>query len=135
VYGTAIIYTQNYVIPAAGVKASLPVTAGLSVGASFTFSPYLWCWDKDSHILRQIDFYSSMHSGLLLEPRLTASYRISAQTVVSLDVLYRHISSLIGDTYEVATGVGAGQQSPIYSNVAGASFDVVNLSVSVKVAL
>jgi outer membrane protease len=135
IYGIGIVYTQNYVIPEAGVKACLPILEGLTVTASFTVSPYLWCWDTDSHILRQEDFYSSMNGGLLLEPRLTATYKISAQTVISLDVLYRHISSLIGDTYVVDTGVAAGQQSQTYSNIAGASFDVVNISVSLKVGL
>jgi outer membrane protease len=144
VYGTGIIYTQNYAIPTAGMKLSLPIVKAFSVAASFTFSPYLWCWDKDSHLLRQLDFYSSMHSGILIEPRLSATYNISERSSVTLDVLYRHISSLIGDTYEVGTGamgysaIGQllpGQQSITYTNAAGASFDVVNISISLQLGL
>ena len=143
-YGTGIIYTQNYVIPTAGMKLSFPVLPALTVAASFTFSPYLWCFDKDSHLLRQLDFYSTMHSGLLLEPRLTATYKISNRTAVSLDVLYRDISSLIGDTYEVGTGalgysaigqLSPGAQSITYTNAAGASFDVVDISVTLELGL
>jgi outer membrane protease len=144
VYGTGIIYTQNYAIPTAGMKLSLPILKAFSVAAAFTFSPYLWCWDKDSHLLRQLDFYSSMHGGILIEPRVSATYRISERSAVTLDVLYRHISSLIGDTYEVGTGavgystigqLAPGQQSITYTNAAGASFDVVNISISLQIGM
>jgi len=144
VYGTGIVYTQNYAIPTAGLKLSLPIVKALTVAASFTFSPYLWCWDKDSHLLRQLDFYSSMHSGILLEPQLQATYAITDKASVTLDVLYRHISSLIGDTYIVGTGavgystigeLAPGQQSITYTNSAGASFDVVDISLGFSVGL
>ncbi len=147
VYGTSIIYTQNDLIPAFGLEGSFALTDNLAMAVSFAFSPYLWCFDKDSHLLRQIDFYSSMHSGLLLEPRLSATYRISERTALSLDVLYRHIASLIGDSYEVGTGAngysappalgspGPGQQSVTFTNAAGASLDVVSITVSLQLGL
>ncbi|MGA2766324.1 MAG: omptin family outer membrane protease [Spirochaetia bacterium] len=144
VYGTGIIYSQNYLIPALGVKGAFSLTKALSMSASFILSPYLWCFDKDSHLFRQLDFYSSMHSGLLLEPRLSASYRFSPATAISLDVVYRHIAQLIGDTYEVGTGASGytqisqlapGQQSVTFTNGAGASLDVLNVTVSVDLGL
>jgi len=144
VYGTVIIYTQNYLIPAIGMKGSLPVMDNLTVSASFSFSPFVWCIDKDSHLLRQLDFYSTMHGGLLIEPRVGATYRISNRSSISLDVLYRHISSLIGDTYEVGTGavgysqiglLAPGQQSITFTNGAGASMDIVSITVSLGVSL
>ena len=144
VYGTGIIYTQTYLIPAAGLKVAFPLTDSLSMTAAFLFSPYLWCLDKDSHLFRQIDFYSTMHGGILIEPRLSATCRISGQTAVTLDVLYRHITQLVGDSYEVGTGASGysppsqlspGQQSATFTNGAGASLDVVNVSVSLKVGL
>jgi outer membrane protease len=144
VYGTGIIYTQNYVIPTGGVKLSLPIVKAFTVVISFTFSPYLWCWDKDSHLLRQLDFYSSMHGGILLEPRLEAAYKITDRASLTLDVLYRHISSLIGDTFEVGTGavgystigqLAPGAQSITFINAAGASFDVVTISLGLRLGL
>ena len=131
VYGTGIIYTQTYLVPAVGLKGELPVTQRLTFTVSFLVSPYLWCFDKDSHIFRQLDFYSTMQGGLLLEPRLSAAYRIGGTTSVVLDVLYRHISQLVGDSYEVGTGAngytpvppstqpGPGQQSVTFVNAAG----------------
>ncbi len=133
--GTGIIYTQNYVIPAVGLKGTFPLSENLAMAVSFTFSPYLWCWDKDSHLLRQLDFYDNMQGGLLLEPRLSATYRFSSRTALSLDVLYRHVANLVGNDYEVSTGASAGQQSPTYEEAAGASLDVVNVSLSLAVSL
>jgi len=144
VYGTGIIYTQNYAIPTLGLKLLLPVTKAFTIDASFTFSPYLWCWDKDSHLLRQLDFYSSMHSGILLEPRLQAAYNVTDHASITLDVLYRHIASLIGDTYIVGTGavgytaigqLAPGQESITYTNSAGASLDAVSISLGFRLTL
>ena len=94
------------------------------MSASVTFSPYLWCFDRDSHYFRQLDFYTAMHNGILFEPRLSATYQISGATAVTLDVLYRHVSSLIGDVTVIATGTyTGGQQSATYPNGGGASMD------------
>ena len=129
------MYTQNYLIPAIGVKGSIFLDA-FSVSASVTFSPYLWCFDRDSHYFRQLDFYTTMHNGILFEPRLSATYRISGATAVTLDVLYRHVSSLIGDVTVIATGAyTGGQQSATYPNGGGASMDIVDITLTFTVGL
>jgi outer membrane protease len=144
VYGTGIIYSQSYLIPEAGVKGSFPLTGALTMTASFAVSPYMWCFDKDSHLFRQLDFYASMHGGLLLEPRLSATYRISAGTAVSLDVLYRHIAQLTGDASVEGTGASGytlppqyplGVQTPEGPNTAGVSLDVVTITVLLQLGL
>ncbi len=143
VYGTGIIYTQNYLIPAAGIKGTFSLSDSLSMSASFVFSPYLWCFDKDSHLLRQLDFYTYMYGGLLLEPQLSATYRISSGTAVSLAVVYRHIT-ITGDEYVEGTGASGYSpppssplgvqlsESPYYG---GASLDVVSITVSLSLQL
>ena len=144
IYGTAIIYTQTYLIPAFGLKGIFPLTEGLTMTLSFTFSPYLWCSDEDSHLLRQINFYDNMYGGFMLEPRLSATYKISSRTTLSLDVLYRHIAQLVGNEYEEGTGAAdytqntelpPGQQSGTFTNGGGASLDVVNISLLLGISL
>ena len=135
IYGTGIMYTQNYIIPAFGVKGSLSFSA-FSVSASLTFSPYLWCFDDDNHYFRQLQFTTTMQRGILVEPRLSATYKISGVSSVTLDVLYRHISSLIGDVTQVATGAyTGGEQSATFSNGGGASLDVVDITATFTVGL
>jgi outer membrane protease len=136
IYGTGIMYIQNYIIPAFGAKASLSFSEAFSLSVSLTFSPYLWCFDKDSHYFRQLDFYATMQNGILAEPELSATYKISGATCVTLDVLYRHISNLIGDETVIATGAyTGGQQSATYSNGEGASLDVVDITATLTVGL
>jgi outer membrane protease len=144
IYGTGIIYTQTYFIPALGVKGTFPIIEGLTLTAAFTVSPYMWVSDKDSHLLRQLDFYTTMQGGLLLEPRLSAAFRISPTATVSLDVLYRHTSGLVGDVYVVGTGAAGfpsssgyptGQASPTSTNAGGVSLDIFSVTVSVGILL
>jgi len=135
IYGTGIMYTQNYVIPALGVKASVPILDSLSVSASFLFSPFVWCSDKDSHYFRQLDFYGTMSNGLFLQPELWVTYKISAAAAVTLDVLYRHIAQLTGDLTQVTTGTTNGGQSTIFPNGTGASLDAVEVSLTFTVGL
>jgi outer membrane protease len=142
VYGTGIIYSQTYAIPAFGLRSTFPLMEGVTMTLSFTFSPYLWCSDQDTHLLRQLEFYDSMHGGVLLEPRLSAAYRVSSRATLSFDVLYRHIASLIGDEYAVGISgssqtseLAPGQQSATTANGGGASLDVVNMSVTLEISL
>jgi outer membrane protease len=139
IYGTGIIYTQNYLIPALGLKGSVLATDNLTVNFSVAFSPYLWCFDIDTHIFRYDTFYDSLRGGLMIEPRLSAALRITPRATLSLDALYRHISGLTGDTTAVGMGVPGTGGTPVidqppgqatsYPNSAGASFDAVSISV------
>jgi outer membrane protease len=136
IYGTGIMYVQNYLIPAFGVKGSLSLSQAFSFSASLTFSPYLWCFDKDSHYFTGFDYYDSMQNGILVEPRLSATYRISGASSVTLDVLYRHISSLIGDVTKVTTGAyTGGAASTTFPSAGGASLDVVDITATFTVGL
>jgi len=63
---------------------------------------------------------------------------------VTLDILYRHMEQLIGDSYGVGTGASGyvlpselapGQQSATTQNAAGAAFDAVNITLSLDLGL
>ena len=129
IYGTGIIYTQNYYIPMAGIKSTVRLLDNLTMSLSLAFSPYVWCSNVDEHIFRSLNFYDDPRGGVMLEPRLSMAYRIAPQATLTLDARYRHIASLLGDTYIVATGI-SGAKSPPYTNSAGASFDAVNVSLA-----
>jgi outer membrane protease len=140
IYGTGILYTQNYFIPALGLKGTIQALDTLTVDFSLAFSPYMWCFDVDEHLFRFLKFYDYLHGGIMIEPRLSATLAITPRATLSLDVLYRHISGLVGDTVEVGTGAtgytptpasgdpGPGQQVT-FLNSAGASLDAVTISI------
>jgi outer membrane protease len=105
VYGTGIVYQQTFLIPAAGLRATVRFLPRWEAALSFTASPVAFCFDLDNHVFRGADFYENMANGLLLEPGLSVRLRLSPRAAFSLDASYRSISGLVGDTTEVVTGV------------------------------
>jgi outer membrane protease len=129
VSGTSIIYRQTYYIPAVGLSAK--IRSGSTSGAlSFAFSPLVFCNDVDNHEFAGFDFYDTMSNGILLEPKISLEWRMG-KSRLSLDVSYRHIGGLIGNTTKVAIGPGhvPGQVADTYPNGAGASYDAMNVSL------
>jgi len=128
--GTGIIYEQTYYIPAVGVDARF--RSGDFGGAiSFSVSPFVFCNDVDNHELAGYDYYDTMSNGFLLEQRISLEWQIGRYRL-SLDISYRHIGGLVGDTRQVATGIygGSGPATSTYQNGAGASFDVLGAFLS-----
>ena len=127
VSGVVIIYEQTWYIPAAGIETTFH--AGDFGGTvSFAFSPFAFCSDVDNHLAAAKDFYDTMSNGLLLEPGLSLWWRTGNRRI-SLDISYRHIGGLLGNTSVVLTGIGKppGQVANTFANGAGASFDSLNI--------
>jgi outer membrane protease len=143
VYGTGIIYEQDYYIPALGVSGTFPLSRSVSMTLAFTFSPYLWCNDIDDHVFRLIDFYTNMSGGFLLEPQASVTFQVTPTIGLTVDALYRHISQLSGSSYAVGQGaVGytqsgllPGTQTLPVTNGGGASLDAGTITVSLDLAL
>jgi outer membrane protease len=127
--GTGIIYTQNYLIPAMGMKAVFRFLDTLTVNVSVAFSPYLWCFDTDQHLFRSLVFYDNPHGGIMIEPRLSATLNVNPRVSLGFDALYRHIEGLIGDTQVT------GAVSQYETNSSGVSLDEVSLSLTLTYRL
>jgi outer membrane protease len=135
VSGTGIIYQQTYYIPAVGVAAKF--RSGHTGGSiSFAVSPFAFCNDVDNHEFAGNDYYDTMSNGLLLEPKISLEWEMG-RSRLTLDVSYRHIAGLIGNTTQVHIGIGypPGQVANMYPNGAGASYDVASASLSYTWAL
>ncbi len=132
--GTGIIYEQTWFIPAAGVAARFNAGKDFKIFVSFAASPMVFCNDVDNHLLAETDFYENMWGGYLLEPKVSLEWQVGAKVGLSLDVSYRHIAGLIGDTYIVVTGVGQtpGLVSQTSKNGAGVSFDALDASLNIR---
>ena len=143
VYGTGIVYQQTWYIPVAGVRATIRLSDRLDVGLSLGFSPFLWMNDLDNHELRLLDFVGTLSGGFLLDPSLDVSWRLADRARLSLDLSYRAIRGLVGDTLIIGTGVGVlpgpGGLAPgewnLYQDSAGASFDSVGIALSLELSL
>jgi outer membrane protease len=142
VYGTGIVYQQTWYIPAVGARATLRFGDSMEAALALGFSPYLWMNDLDNHEMRLLDFVGTLSGGLLLDPSLGVSWRLSPRSRLSLDLGYRIIWGLTGDTLMIGAGV-QGDTGPEldpgdwvrYIGSSGVYYDAFRLSLSLDVSL
>jgi outer membrane protease len=135
VSGTGIIYEQTYLIPAAGLSAGTSFGERFDARLSLGFSPFVFCNDLDNHVQRtagDTDYYDYLRRGFLLEPCLSLGLRMSPKARLSLEVSYRWIFGLLGDTEVVDAGPGLppGQVSATYEDGAGAAYNALDVSLA-----
>jgi outer membrane protease len=135
IYGTGIVYSQTYLIPAAGARLRYRLGKKWRLALAVSASPYVYCTDQDDHIFNGVEYTDVMGSGWMIEPELSAEVQLSGRVLLSAGASYRHIARLVGDdkAMVVGAGSGAGTQAT-YTNGGGASYDALsvwlNLSVS-----
>lgn len=142
VYGTGIVYQQTWYIPQAGLRAAYRFGDAIEAALALGFSPYLIMFDLDNHELRLLDFKGNLSGGWLLDPSLNVSWSFSQRARLSLEVSYRAIWGLVGDTVIAGAGVAGvpgdeldpGERA-FSSDSAGASFDALGISISLDVSL
>jgi outer membrane protease len=144
-YGTGIIYETAYFGGAVGIRARYEFLGGFSVDASFAFTPLLGCSAEDNHVFRQIDFYSTLSGGFMIEPRVAIEYSPLPRATLRLEIGYRYSWGLKGDLTEVnngSTNVSSG--NPYYAgpdsaftgaNDSGASLSVLDASLVLSFSL
>lgn len=139
IYGTAIVYSQTYLIPAIGFRFNYHAGQQWRLAFSFSASPYVYCTDLDDHIFTGTEYTDTMGGGWMIEPELSVDLRVSARAVLSFGASYRHVGGLVGD--DTATVVGAGYSGSqagtqtVYPSSGGASYDVLSAWVSLSLTL
>jgi outer membrane protease len=142
VFGTGIVYQQTWYIPVAGVRGTLRFSDTMDARFQLGFSPFMWMNDLDNHELRLLDFWGYMSGGVLLDPSVAVSWRVSPRARLGLDLSYRVIWGLVGDVVTVVAGVAevpppvpAPGTKYFDSGMAGAAYDAFSLSLSLDVSL
>ena len=103
-YGTGILYEQAYLIASLGLRATYRLLDTLSLGAWCSFSPLTSCYTEDNHEFRLVDFYSTLLTGLMVEPGLSIDWEIRPGASLKLSVDYRQLFNLIGNITQVDQG-------------------------------
>jgi outer membrane protease len=107
IYGTGILYEEAYLLGLFGVHVGYKLGGGFSLGAACSVAPLALCYTEDNHELRQIDFYSKLTGGFMIEPCLSVEYAIKPGASLRLDLAYRSISGLKGDITSVQQGTSS----------------------------
>ncbi len=144
-YGTGIIYETAYVGGGAGLHTRYAFSKAFALDASFTFSPLLFCYTEDDHVLRQVSFYSTLSGGFMIEPRVGVEYTLFQKAVLRLEIGYRYSWNLKGDIKEVNQGTSdfsgnppivAGPNSSVTgTNDSGADFMAADVGLTLRISL
>ena len=135
VYGTGILYSQTWLIPAAGVRFGFRLGDAWHVSLAVSASPYVFCLDQDDHIFNNVEYTDSMGGGWMVEPELTAEVQLTERVLLSAGASYRHITRVIGDDVAMTSGSGSngGGSRATYANGGGASFDALSARLTLSV--
>ena len=145
IYGTGIIYETAYAGGSVGVRAGYAFSSILSIDGSFAFTPLLSAATEDNHVARQLDFYSTLNGGFMIEPRVAVTWTFLAAASLRLEVGYRYAWNLRGDLTEVNTGTSdfstsfpyiAGPNSSFTgTNDSGADFSALDAGLVLSISL
>jgi outer membrane protease len=133
-YGPAISYIQEWFIAAPGIGADVPFLKIFSAGVTFHITPLLWCFARDEHFSRNLEFSDQTAFGLLLEPKVGFTFSPLPKLDIALAAGYRRILGSRGATYSRTTGLN-GSENFIKNGSAGAGYWALDLGLSVKVRL
>ena len=145
IYGTGILYESTWLGFALGVRSRYQFQDGISVDASFAFTPLLRCSTEDNHVFRQLDFFSTLSGGFMIEPRVAVEYVPFKGGVLRLEIGYRYSWGMKGDLTEVSTGVtNVSNGFPYYAGPdstgtgtgdSGASLSILDASLGLSISL
>jgi outer membrane protease len=134
IFGTGIVYSQIWLIPAAGVRVSYRLGEKWRLSFSVAGSPYLYCADQDDHIFTGAEYTDIMAGGWMIEPELSAELRLSPRVLVSAGASYRYIGRVVGNDTAMGVGSGAGAGvTATFENGGGASYEALSASLNVTV--
>jgi outer membrane protease len=144
-YGTGIIYEASYIGVSLGLRGEYALDR-FSIGADFAVSPILNCYTTDNHLLRQIDFTSTLSGGVALEPRLRLAYALSQRAGLELGLSYRASWGLKGDLSSTDTGTSGNPGLPgsttagpasttTFKSGSGASYSAFDASLCLRLYL
>jgi outer membrane protease len=140
IYGPSIAYSQEWLLLNPGLAVEIPLFSRFRVDFSFQISPRLkylpliFCFARDNHVMRSLEYQDYVFGGLYLEPRGGFSFFFRDRFALSLYVSYRHIRGGHGESYWRSTGPeGTGFYKSIEE--AGAGWYALDSGLSFKVRL
>lgn len=98
IHGAAISYRQQFSIPFASVRMTVPLTDRLRGEASIEFAPFLAALGTDHHFKRFLFFYDRMSNGYMSSPSLKIAFTPFAGMELFAKADWTFIGKLRGDT-------------------------------------
>ena len=126
--GPANEYFQNWFIVSPGISLTWKFSRQFSLEGNFSYSPLIYCFARDDHILRNTVFYDYLSFGHFINGGGSLIYSPTGNLDISLSFSYRHISGSRGDTR-----IKEGSHTWDIYDTAGAAFSAVDISLTAKI--
>ncbi|MCL2472844.1 MAG: omptin family outer membrane protease, partial [Treponema sp.] len=115
-YGPGIHYTQNWFIFAPAFSLKGRISKLFSVSGNFSYTPLVYCTDRDDHLLQDMDTTSEYYGtgktftgyfsiGTYISGGASFIYSPIQNVDLSLSLDYRYITGLRGNTFIRLNGV------------------------------
>jgi outer membrane protease len=124
--GEVIRYTQNWFILAPGLSLKWKASPYFLLMGNINYSPLIYCFARDDHILRNITFLDYLYFGHYLKGSGDFIFYPAKNLDLSLSLSYKSISGTRGDAYVGNTR---------YRQSAGAGFSALGLGVAARIRL
>ena len=110
--GEVIRYTQNWFILSPGFSLMWKPLPLFTVAGNINYSPLIYCYARDLHVLRNITFHDYLSFGHYLKGSFDVLYSLAENMDLSFMFSYSHITGTRGDAHVGAfrfrQGAGAG---------------------------
>jgi outer membrane protease len=123
VTGKVLEYTQNWLIFSPGVFIKLRLGDLFSLNGNFFCSPFIYCADRDDHLLINKTFLDYLYYGQYIKGSGGITFSPLDYLDLTLFLSYSSITGSRGDTYIYSVK---------YSGIAGGEYSALEIGLSVR---
>jgi outer membrane protease len=97
--GSVLEYLQNWFILSPGVFLKLRIGRFFSLNGNFNYSPFIYCADRDNHLLTHKTYFDYLYCGQYLKGSCGVTFSPANNIDLTLFFSYSSITGSRGDTY------------------------------------
>ena len=124
--GNVLEYTQNWLIFSPGFFFKARLGDLFSLNGNFSYSPFVYCADRDDHLLINMTFLDYLYYGQYLKGSAGVTFSPLNNLDLTLFISYSSITDLRGDTYIY---------SAKYPGIAGGGYSAFEVGLSARMRL
>jgi outer membrane protease len=124
--GSVLEYSQNWFILSPGVFFKLRISRFLSLSGNFNYSPFIYCADRDDHLLTGKTYLDYLYGGRYLKGSCGITFSSANNIDLTLFFSYSSITGSRGDTYIYSLK---------YPGIAGGGYAAFEIGLSARFRL
>ena len=139
-YGPGIRYSQNWFIFSPVISLRGKINRLFSLEGNFSYSPLIYCMDRDDHLARELIFWDYLSFGHYINGGGKFIFSPNKTLDLFLSLSYRYITGSRGQTYQENTDPIDIDKNPVgevyhISNNAGVGYSVLDIELAAKIRI